>query len=1156
MHAETQPRSGLLRFLDSFMQEHNIKWVLAVGTAILVASSLMLIGPHWEHVTPLWKYVTALGYYGALIAIGQWVFHRLVLRRTGTALQALALVSGPVLFHVLRWVPGTLTVSLLFTATLALTALAAWRIFGWFLRGPQPTFVASYLLLSAAGTFAVGPALAPWAALAAWAVFSAGAVKVSRHAFWLVETHHRPRLFGFVPVLLLGAQFLMLVTTWLPHLSLPWLGLGCALVAVPLLGTTDALARVFISRTGDLVRPLPAAIIAPLAAAVVLCVAAVSLAAAGLALDPRAMVPTALLAALLLAAVARRLRSEAFVWAALVAFTLAYNFSPAFFLDLARAVVARAARGVAEESLPYAFYGFTYLPLIAVTTWLAVRARAVAWLERPTRLFAVGLTHLLVAASLTHPKAALPVGLALAVVLAAQTVALRRRPLALSTLAALAIAALGIDPIVYLATGVALAPAHLWCVGFALAAALALAAPRLDAFLLALDPAPRWPERLGALAADAATLVLAASWVVVLGELWLGVATAVGLFVLLVHRSLAGERRWLAGVTVAFAYLALGVLVARVADAEAVLGVLTSALLAHWGAAHALARRTDLRLVRVFGRVSLIACTIALSAVLVLVHLPVACLDVLGASRLHGPDVSWLLRALGVLWAFEASRSARHVLLGGLGVAALFALVAAALVRGGAEPAWIVPAWSALALVSAWPIRALEARPELRTPLLVTARVVLLGAAVVTLPFATLPLRLGGLLALAGLFALARRAGWRPGLAGLEVLVPWQLIAIGGTLLTESGDVWLRPSVFVEHGLALAVLATLAVVIRRGSSTAVLWNRFALFAFSLFMVLGSLALPQLHLEQVIAALLVFGLLCADRIAAALRTGHGAHVWLAQIVAAAAVSYLAAFHVVHFGRGISMFAVSVLGIALYAAARSFERREATRVLAGPFGLSGAFLPFVTVLLALYRAVAHPGAAWVGVASLALLLPAAFYFWLALDERSPSLHVLAAGIVNLALGLLWRELGVSDPQLYMVPAGISIIALTQVLSREIPAAAHTPLRYAGALVILVSPTFDILGGSWLHLFSLMVLSSALVLVAIGLRARPLAYTGAAFLAADLVAVVVRGSLDHPSVLWLAGLGLGASVLALGAVAERNRERLVGRVRALACELEEWS
>ena len=51
----------------------------------------------------------------------------------------------------------------------------------------------------------------------------------------------------------------------------------------------------------------------------------------------------------------------------------------------------------------------------------------------------------------------------------------------------------------------------------------------------------------------------------------------------------------------------------------------------------------------------------------------------------------------------------------------------------------------------------------------------------------------------------------------------------------------------------------------------------------------------------------------------------------------------------------------------------------------------------------------------------------------------------------------------------------------LRAEIPARALDPLYYTGALFIMVSPTFDIVSGSWLHMLSLMVCSSAVVLVA---------------------------------------------------------------------------
>jgi hypothetical protein len=214
-----------------------------------------------------------------------------------------------------------------------------------------------------------------------------------------------------------------------------------------------------------------------------------------------------------------------------------------------------------------------------------------------------------------------------------------------------------------------------------------------------------------------------------------------------------------------------------------------------------------------------------------------------------------------------------------------------------------------------------------------------------------------------------------------------------------------------------------------------------------------------------------------------------------------------------------------------------------------------LPMAAVTFAVARAFHAPQVAWVGARSLALFLAAGFYFWQGIERRRPGWHVLAAVITNVALALLWHELHVDDAQFYMVPLGASVLLLVQLLKRELPAAAHDPLRYLGALLILVSPTFHIAGGSWLHLLTLMLLSLGVMLAAMSLRVRAMLYAGTAFLVADLVAMVVRGSIDRPSLLWVAGLVVGAGVRALGATAERNREQLLQRLRIVSAALGAW-
>jgi hypothetical protein len=192
---------------------------------------------------------------------------------------------------------------------------------------------------------------------------------------------------------------------------------------------------------------------------------------------------------------------------------------------------------------------------------------------------------------------------------------------------------------------------------------------------------------------------------------------------------------------------------------------------------------------------------------------------------------------------------------------------------------------------------------------------------------------------------------------------------------------------------------------------------------------------------------------------------------------------------------------------------------------------------------------------GMHSLALFAAAAFYFWRGIEDRRKQLVVLSAAILNAAFALLWGDLHWTDAQLFMMPLGLSILGLVELLRAEIPERMHDPLRYAGALVILVSPTFHIVGGSWLHLATLLAAAVGVTLLSIGLRVRALMYTGVAFVVADLVAMVIRGSIDRPNLLWIAGIGVGTGVVVLGALCENRREVMLQKLRVLAAELERW-
>ncbi|NQV25917.1 MAG: hypothetical protein HQ518_16280 [Rhodopirellula sp.] len=287
----------------------------------------------------------------------------------------------------------------------------------------------------------------------------------------------------------------------------------------------------------------------------------------------------------------------------------------------------------------------------------------------------------------------------------------------------------------------------------------------------------------------------------------------------------------------------------------------------------------------------------------------------------------------------------------------------------------------------------------------------------------------------------------------------------------------------------------------------------------------------------------------------IRVAAQGRVWAALVILAAGVAHLAFCGAIAIGNGTSMFVVLGTGLLAWTISQLAARSAKSEFLTLPLAITGQCLPAVTVVIGVGRHLLERDALWLGVNSLALLMAAAFYFWRGLERRNSSLLIGSAAIVNVALTLLWSELDWSDPQFFMIPLGISLLGLVELLRSEIPAKSLNPLRYAGALVILVSPTFHIVGGSWLHLFSLMVASVSVTLLAMGLRVRALMYTGVGFLVADLIAMLVRGSIDNPGILWMAGISFGTLVIGLAAYCERHREKLLQRMRLVAAQLDAW-
>ncbi len=1245
--SSTKSPSSFLDFIDSFLREKSIRWLLGTGVLILLGSSMMLVTSHWETSTALWKCVVLLSYTAVVHAAGSVSLFRLGLARTGSVLLGLTVVLLPVVFLALHWVgdgAGDAGVAAQPLAALApdvgwtdrllwgslLVALGAFavfasqRVFRYFLRETQPTFLASYLTLCLAGTLAplVPEAWAPGALLFLWAVFTAGVVKVNRHVFWLTEEHRKPRVFGFLPIGLLGGQFLALVLTHFSScFSNPatqqWMGLGLVLVSVTVLLTADAVARVHRQRSGVANRPFPPSIALPFAVGLFASVAGLLLAASALGVDASrayALSPTALLFAVVIAIVARRTEHRAFTWAALFGVTAAYDFSPVFFRELATRAVQGSADAISEETLPWAFYGLTFLPLLVTATMLAGRARdaAGAVFRMPLRQYAVGLATLLLACAWTHEKALLPVGASLALLFAFQAWYFRDRLPIVLAVGAIVTAAFGVAPFAAINS---VGDAGLF--GEVTRAVLIATAAMLVA-------AGRWVDRTarrlplpGPLARDAeidrllaapcrhASLAitggLAFCWLLVDAGRDASSASAIhaaAVAALCGVHAVALRSAAIGGVAIGLGWLAG--LTHSALHGATMMAIVHGAIVvacAQWCAALVLRRFRNERLTRSIEPAAR-AFAHWILVVIATTFLPLLiAVESAGLTRAMTPGaLDHACRALIVVWLFVAAYRHGSPWLTLVGFAIAVGGVGSALVGGAPERReWLPVAWTTMALLFlplaarldaylATPLEAdaartrklarIRRRSRLRAiadPLGLVVTVALIAASFASLFFVTWPMRITGGIGLAGLVAASfafRQSGLR---SASWIAVNWHALWIAVQLVTpEVRTVFdLARAATIDSALPLAALTVASLALshlwpRRGARTApiaVFLHQLALGGLGAICLARSTVLGGLDATSGALAAFAFVGLAVNLLVVACRQRSTAVVWLAECVLGLGVAYFAHFGWITFGRGRSLWAILGASLAFRILAAIAARRPELRTLVRPFRQTALLLPGATVLVALVKHVGGFSIAWRGANSLAILLAAAIWFWRGIESRQRRWLVGALAIADVAFVVLWRELAAGglaifgDPQFYMVPIGASVLVLVQLLRHDLPQRWVDPLRYVGALIVLVSPVFHIVGGSWWHILSLMVIAVATTLLGIGLRLRAFLYAGTAFLVADVIAMIVHGSIENPDLLWIAGVGLGGAVIALGAYCERRRDVVVDRLRGVAAALETW-
>lgn len=1226
--SENPPHALIDRFLSGFFDEDSIKWLLVIGAGIVFGSSLMLVTREWSHWPVSLKYLTVLAYTAAGFCAAEICRQQLPLRITSLVLQSLTLLLLPILFLSLSWMStgtatqagmGTLRLLTLMAPAAALAWFASNRIFDFLLAGRQTTFVISYQLLCVAGIIpqAASPLLAMALMPALWLVFTLGVIKVNRHTFWLAEEQRVAPIFGFFAIALLGLQFLTLVgIKCLPAIPTEWLGFGCVLVAVTVLATARSVAEVFRQRTGDLVRPYPWRIVSPVFAGLVLTSTGVTLSLSGFP-DSAALIPATALAAVLMAWTGRDTKQSGFVWMSLLFATMAYQFTPTLFKELALQLRDSAATAVGERKLPIAFYGLTYLPLL---TGIALgsryfRRRANPVFSRPMQQFTTIVLLALFALSVANVKAMLVVGVINVFAFAGMGGIFRDRRYALGSIAAIYAVAWSIIPCMNSVPGwPAIDPARQMTV-VAMISAVMSATPVLDWLFNSIPTAKGFLNTLF-VGGDGTTrnLCQRSGWiitVVLLGR-WMLEAGAmfgeglmpnqVGQFGILIAAFIlytfrhpgyaAGVTVWIAigfaslcsfgGVVPDVSTLCIGSsATVIVTSAIGLLGLRFTWCLGHGSSLFDMRRRISTSIspedesakIELSGRARqtlafvVPLCDLSLmtlGCLAVFYHLPALlgiCFSLPETREL--PLVSRAVTFTSVIWLLIAGILTKERPAAITGTFLLPFCISALIVTGVRHT--FLPDWSAVI----WAVTAASCYLVARRGESLVVRSVartsqfwLMAILAMSCLWLSYPVRLAAGVAIASFAAADWRGLSRLSRTRLAMVTNVQLLYLAAALGGLNGLVSL---VLTDPDMLRAIplmLLGAAISIPLFEHESGFFERSIAHGWSRLLRIGVVVLISLafgpasysigHAGIMLTALTITA---ATEFARGVRRQCTRHIWSSLTMPCVAAMWVLRHGLIDPGAGTSQLALVATAFVCLLASRQCRKLPRYEIAAPPLLATGQLLPGLVALLGVGRVVLTPGMLMPGLHSLAMLAAAAIYFHEAVVTRQRRFALGALGIFDLSVMLLWNSLGLHDAQLYMVPIGLSIIGFVELMKRELPRSSHDLLRYIGALTILVSPTFEIIGGSWLHLLTLMVLSVVIVLLAIGLRLKSLVYTGSAFLLADLAGMVWRTTIDHPGLLWVGGVVLGAAVIAFAAYCENHRDRLRQRIRFLSVELATW-
>ncbi|MEP3479250.1 MAG: hypothetical protein ABJZ55_08390 [Fuerstiella sp.] len=1236
--------SLLERFLNSFFQEKNIRWLLLVGAAIIFGSSLMLVTRAWPHWSATLRAFTVLAYTVSLYAAGQLCRVRLQLNLTYKVLYGLTVLLIPISFLSLSWLSagtavqqGVLRSSLIapFLVGTVFLWFASKAIFDHILRARQTTFWVCYCLLCMAGALPQmsSPITAFVFLVVAYGVMTAGVLKVNRHVFGLTMQSQEPRLFGFFPIALLGTLFMILVgAIAVPALPIHWMGFGCVLLAATVLLTAQSLMDVFRQSTGDFIRPFPWSISVPLLVGLCLTVVGVGLSFVGfsyVSASTFAVIPTALVAAGLMMRVGNQTKHSAFTWFALIFVTIAYQSCPVLFADIVQGLKDSAADAMRRERVPVSMYGLTYVPLLLglAVALRHLKSKFVKHQIVPVQQFLIALNTVLLLLSFKDEVSAFFVAVANVILFACYGMILKERRFAylsiFSGVVAVGFAIPALNDMQYLQIS------RQWI------------APLLSVVAASLTVVG-WPDRvLGPVS------LFDRIWTSVVDAVWpaaeskprdgeLGTAAVPILQTLGSLMAIILASHWMVTAAVRFseplttaALIQFGCLLATFAfytlrNPHYFTGLCCHSLWVFVAVRWAMSEQFSMGVL--LNSASLLSIGLCVGSALILKwvfgrHFLTALL----AGKKEGDTAGeWIKKRTSleqlesnrgwrsrvqafVVPSFDLSFWAMWSLVAFVHIPAIILLNLAGI--GIAVDLSLLVLWSTplmLILVAAFAMRLGEQKlctvTTICVPLLATAYLPVLG---ILLSFAETMLI--WLLTVVATYCLAYAIYSRNPQVSVANLVRQNTLKLVAGLLVVSCFLMSAPvsviSLFVcgllcfsERKQLSLKQQTLLVIVGNGHLFAAvvglmgaeyfdsadgLLQSMVFAVCGISMLLFQIAGHRLHstfsrawLGVLLTIMVIlFGVMCNSILVAfavpfvfigllcvgiyefreAIQKQDRFHIQVVWgvLFSAGFITWVQEFNLLS---GIMIpYALLIFSGGLLLIERQLKTRSKANIFRKDLLLLAQVFPVVVSGAAV--AGSMTGLAAVGHQCCLLMICTAIYGYLFYRQQCSRYAMIGIVLLNVSLGVLWKSLEWTSVEIYMVPAGFSVLMLSRVLRNDLPDAGRRGFQYVGAMMILLSPVLQVLDGSWQHMLLLLVLSVVIILAAIGLRVRSLVYCGSGFLVVDLLAMVVQSTNDSPTLLWAVGMVMGIGIMALAAYCERHREQLLSRLRMLSSELATW-